>query len=311
MKNYDHDNLCPGGNVRHFASQDSSGKDEPPTNSKSPSDNEVDAIPERLSPDNKAATLPAPKISLDLLRRRQAQKKDQEQVEKFITPEIYPPMGRRSKILDYLERQDCFKRRMVMDIPEFYVGSILAVTMADPHANGKTSRLVGICIERKNYGLGASFKLRNVIDGQGLEVLYELYSPLLHKLEVLKLEKRTDAHLLYLRDALPEYSTIDPDMIAIKHPPGRPVPVNDIVVKMKPRPWHRRWERYELKGLDVSGVSQSRMATVQDHILPEYKKMDLLMMYPRYDITEKERMRIEREWEVHQNELERTAKKGS
>lgn len=82
-------------------------------------------------------------------------------------------------------------------------------------------------------------------------------------------------------------------------------------VKMKPRPWHRRWERYELKGLDVSGVSQSRMATVQDHILPEYKKMDLLMMYPRYDITEKDRMRIEREWEVHQNELERTAKKGS
>lgn len=49
-----------------------------------------------------------------------------------------------------------------------FVGSILAVTMADPHANGKTSRLVGICIERKNYGLGASFKLRNVIDGQGM-----------------------------------------------------------------------------------------------------------------------------------------------
>lgn len=64
-------------------------------------------------------------------------------------------------------------------------------------------------------------------------MLYELYSPLLHKLEVLKLEKRTDAHLLYLRDALPEYSTIDPDMIAIKHPPGRPVPVNDIVVSVK------------------------------------------------------------------------------
>lgn len=66
----------------------------------------------------------------------------------------------------------------------------------------------------------------------GLEVLYELYSPLLHKLEVLKLEKRTDAHLLYLRDALPEYSTIDPEMIAVKHPPGRPVPVNDIVVSV-------------------------------------------------------------------------------
>lgn len=63
--------------------------------------------------------------------------------------------------------------------------------------------------------------------------MYELYSPLLQKIEVLKLEKRLDHHLLYLRDALPEYSTIDPDMIPIKHPPGRPVPVNDIVVSYK------------------------------------------------------------------------------
>ena len=48
-----------------------------------------------------------------------------------------------------------------------YAGSILAVTVSDPYAPGKENRFVGICVERKNFGLGASFKLRNCIDEQG------------------------------------------------------------------------------------------------------------------------------------------------
>ncbi len=44
--------------------------------------------------------------------------------ERFTSPELLPPMGTRSKLLDYLERQDCYKRRKVIDIPEFYVGKL-------------------------------------------------------------------------------------------------------------------------------------------------------------------------------------------
>lgn len=309
-----------GRNLRHISTDkgsdipdgDLESKSSPPT-----TQNETPASQDRLEPTDasitstgETSTPPAPRISLDLLRRRTAQRKDQELAEKYISPEFFPPMGRRSRLLDYLERQDCFKRRMVLRIPEFYVGSIMAVTLADPHATGKTSRFVGICVERKNFGLGASFKLRNVIDGQGLEILYDLYNPLIQKMEVLKLEKSVDPHLLYLRDALPEYSTIDPEMLPVPHPSGRPVPVNDNKVKMKPKPWHRRWERYELKGLDLSEVDEEKMEVAEKHFLPEYKKMDLLMMYPKYPLTEKERMRIEREWEVHENELRKKTDQG-
>lgn len=52
----------------------------------------------------------------------------------------------------------------------FFSGSILAVTIADPHAQGKSNRFVGICIERKGCGLRAEFTLRNVVDHQGVEV---------------------------------------------------------------------------------------------------------------------------------------------
>lgn len=39
-----------------------------------------------------------------------------------------------------------------------------------------------------------------------------MYDPAIQKVEILRLEKRLDDELLYLRDALPEYCTFDPNM---------------------------------------------------------------------------------------------------
>lgn len=62
----------------------------------------------------------------------------------------------------------------------------------------------------------------------GVEICYELYSPRIQKIEVLKLEKRLDDNLMYLRDALPEYSTVDPDMKPVPFSPTGEVPVNKV-----------------------------------------------------------------------------------
>lgn len=64
----------------------------------------------------------------------------------------------------------------------------------------------------------------------GMEMFYEMYSPVIQKIEVLRLEKRLDGELLYLRDALPEYSTFPLDMEPEILPDGAPVPVNPIKV---------------------------------------------------------------------------------
>lgn len=61
---------------------------------------------------------------------------------------------------------------------------------------------------------------------------FTLYDPKLQKIEVLRLEKRLDEHLLYLRDAYPEYSTIPLDMEPEYLPEGTPVPINPIKVKL-------------------------------------------------------------------------------
>jgi large subunit ribosomal protein L19 len=64
----------------------------------------------------------------------------------------------------------------------------------------------------------------------GVEIIYELYNPTITKIEVLKLERRLDDNLAYLRDAPPEYCTFPFDMEVIKLPPGSGVPLNTIQV---------------------------------------------------------------------------------
>ena len=111
-----------------------------------------------------------------------------------------------------------------------FAGSIVAVTTSEPNLGTRQNRFVGICIRRERPGLLHQFTLRNVIDGLGVEVMYELYNPTILKIETLKLEKRLDNDLSYLVDALPEYSTFNFNMEPMAHPIGTPVPVNDLKV---------------------------------------------------------------------------------
>ncbi|XP_045779119.1 39S ribosomal protein L19, mitochondrial [Maniola jurtina] len=212
---------------------------------------------------------------------------------RHLYPEFLPDPNPkwRNSLREKMERADMLKRRSQIDIPEFYVGSILAVTISDPHAQGKTNRFVGICIERKGCGLRAEFILRNVIDHQGVEVRYELYDPTIQSIQVLRLEKRLDDKLYYLRDALPEYCTFPQDMDPEILPEGTPVPINPVQVKLKPRPWLERWERQELKG--VSNIEEHLKE--KDRVRRElrktpWEKYDLMKQYrktiPAEDQTE-------------------------
>lgn len=207
---------------------------------------------------------------------------------KFLSPEFIPPRQRTDPFKFAIERKDMIRRRKVFSIPEFYVGSILAVTMADPNASGKTNRFVGICIQRGGKGLGATFVLRNIIDNQGVEICYELYSPRIQKIEVLKLEKRLDDNLMYLRDALPEYSTVDLDMKPVPFSPTGEVPVNKLKVKMRPKPWSKRWERpkFNIQGIrfDLS-LTPERMEHAQKWAQP-WQEYDMLKEYDTSKLEE-------------------------
>ncbi|XP_071445675.1 large ribosomal subunit protein bL19m [Hetaerina americana] len=226
---------------------------------------------------------------------------------RFIYPEFLPDpkIEWRNLIREKLERKDMLMRRAQIDIPEFYVGSILAVSTADPHAQSKTNRFVGICIERAGCGLRASFILRNVIDNQGIEIKYDVYDPKINKIEVLRLEKRLDDHLRYLRDAPPEFSTFPLDMEAEVLPESESVPINSIKVPLKPRPWLERWERADLKGIQPLDLPERFFKRAEELATP-WEKYDLVKQY-RNTIPEEDQQEIYAEVysELHQLEIAR------
>lgn len=201
---------------------------------------------------------------------------------KYLYPEFLPPANyrHRDRIREKLERQDMFCRRTMIEVPEFYVGSILAVNVADTYAPSKNTRFVGLCISRENDGLRTNFILRNHIDGNGIEIKYDMYSPLLQSIEVLKLEKRLDDELFYLRDCPPEYSTIQFDMEPIHLPTGSAVPLNTIKVPLGPRPWDKKWDIKNFKGLQPSNrVLGKRAATRLERSAKPWEKHDLMKQY--------------------------------
>ncbi|KAK4887639.1 hypothetical protein RN001_003910 [Aquatica leii] len=218
-----------------------------------------------------------------------------------------PTVEFRNPIREKLERFDMLARRENVDIPEFYVGSILAVTYSDPHSLGKTNRFVGICIKREGCGLRAKFLLRNVIDQQGVEVLYEMYDPSIIKVEVLRLEKRLDDELLYLRDSLPEYSTFDSNMEMEILPEGTPIPINTLKVKLKPKPWLERWERKNLRGVESIDVPDYVLEKAKKVATP-WEKHDLMKQYMK-TIPEEEQITIFNEIQPQLQQLELTRKK--
>ena len=128
----------------------------------------------------------------------------------------YTPEESKTNLLDFLTKSDIQKRTRNADIPYFTSGSYLAVTRADPYSSTGTTKFVGICIARSNNGLGSTFILRNVIDGIGVEVMFELYSPAVREIKVLKLERRRRAKLYYLRDKPAKYSTVNQNMEPVK-----------------------------------------------------------------------------------------------
>ena len=53
-------------------------------------------------------------------------------------------------------------------------------------------------------------------------LIFQIYSPNIVSIETLKLERRLDEELYYLRDAAPEHSTVDPNMDPVLLAEGEP-----------------------------------------------------------------------------------------
>ncbi len=90
---------------------------------------------------------------------------------------------------------------MKEDIPEFKSGDTLRVHLQVKEGDKvRTQMFEGVVISRKGVGLSGTFMMRKISGGIGVERVFPLHSPLIEKIEVVRLGKVRRSKLYYLRD---------------------------------------------------------------------------------------------------------------
>ncbi len=92
------------------------------------------------------------------------------------------------------------KEQMRDDIPQFRAGDTLRVHVRI--REGEKSRIQifeGVCVDRSNGGIGASFTVRKISSGVGVQRTFPLHTPIIDKIEVVRRGKVRRAKLSYLK----------------------------------------------------------------------------------------------------------------
>jgi large subunit ribosomal protein L19 len=103
------------------------------------------------------------------------------------------------KAMDIIEMLE--KEQMRTDIPDFRTGDTVRV-----HARireGEKERIQvfeGVVLRKRNGGTGATFTVRKVSYGIGVEKVFPLHSPFIDKVEVVTRGRVRRARLYYLRN---------------------------------------------------------------------------------------------------------------
>lgn len=101
-----------------------------------------------------------------------------------------------SKVIDAIEQE-----QMNRSVPEFAPGDTVVVQVKV--TEGERERLQafeGIVIAKRNRGLNSSFTVRKMSHGEGVERVFQTYSPTVSDIQVKRRGAVRRAKLYYLRD---------------------------------------------------------------------------------------------------------------
>ena len=97
--------------------------------------------------------------------------------------------------------QEIEKEQMTRDVPEFGPGDTVVVQVRV--TEGSRERLQafeGVVIARRNRGLNSSFTVRKISHGEGVERVFQTYSPSIGDIKVKRRGDVRRAKLYYLRE---------------------------------------------------------------------------------------------------------------
>lgn len=101
-----------------------------------------------------------------------------------------------SKIIEKIE-----KEQMTKDIPAFNPGDTVVVQVkVKEGTRERLQAFEGVVIAKRNRGLNSAFTVRKISHGEGIERVFQTYSPLIDDISVKRRGKVRRAKLYYLRD---------------------------------------------------------------------------------------------------------------
>jgi large subunit ribosomal protein L19 len=100
-----------------------------------------------------------------------------------------------SKIIEAIEQE-----QMEKDIPSFAPGDTVVVQVkVKEGSRERLQAFEGVVIAKRNRGLNSSFTVRKISHGEGVERVFQTYSPVVDSVEVKRRGDVRRAKLYYLR----------------------------------------------------------------------------------------------------------------
>lgn len=98
-------------------------------------------------------------------------------------------------IKDMLERE-----QMRMDIPDFSAGDTVRVHVRIKEGEKERLQIFeGVVLRRRGSGMGATFTVRKISYGVGVERIFPLHAPVIDRVEVVTRGKVRQGRIYYLR----------------------------------------------------------------------------------------------------------------
>ncbi|MAH04896.1 MAG: 50S ribosomal protein L19 [Alphaproteobacteria bacterium] len=106
-----------------------------------------------------------------------------------------------TNIVDRINAKEQAKLLEGKDLPEFGAGDTLKVHVKIREGSRERVQVFeGVCIARKGTGVNASFTVRKISLGEGVERVFPLHSPRLEKIELVRRGSVRRSKLYYLRE---------------------------------------------------------------------------------------------------------------
>ena len=100
-------------------------------------------------------------------------------------------------------------------IPDIKVGNTVRVHVKIKEGNKERIQVFeGIVIKKQGGGVNETFTVRKISYGVGVEKTFLIHSPLVEKVEVVRVGKARRAKLYYLRDRVGKATKVKEDIVA-------------------------------------------------------------------------------------------------